>query len=249
VTNQANEFPPSRGAALTLERVDTALGGRRILQQIDLRVRPGEFISVVGRSGSGKSTLLRVLAGLQEPTSGRIERGSRPIMMFQEPRLLPWRSVLDNVCIGLPRPDHAAALRVLEQVGLAARAGEYPLVLSGGERQRVALARALMHRPSLMLLDEPFGALDALTRIATQRLVEALWREHGFSAVLVTHDVDEAVLLADRVLVIDAGRLVREVEVDLARPRIRNSAEVGKLAATLLDVIFEPSGAGEDARL
>ena len=226
------------GAELRLEGVDTVLGGRRVLQHIDLHVRPGEFIGVVGRSGSGKSTLLRVLAGLQQPTRGRITLGAKPIMVFQEPRLLPWRSVLQNVCVGINNPDHKAALEVLDQVGLATREKEYPGVLSGGERQRVALARALMHRPELMLFDEPFGALDALTRIATQRLVASLWREHGFTAVLVTHDVDEAVLLADRVLVIEEGRVIEDVEVDAPHPRERNAPQLGALAARLLDAIF-----------
>jgi sulfonate transport system ATP-binding protein len=221
-----------------LEALETEISGRRILRGIDLRARAGEFISIVGRSGSGKSTLLRVLAGLQAPTGGRLQVATKPIMMFQEPRLLPWRSVVQNVCIGLDRPDRAAAERVLSQVGLLPRMHEYPTVLSGGQKQRVALARALMHRPQLMLFDEPFGALDALTRLSMQRLVEDLWQAHGFSAVLVTHDVDEAVLLGDRVLVIDEGQVVHDREVSLPRPRVRSSPEVGRHAAELLQVIF-----------
>jgi len=226
------------GAEFVLTSLDTEIAGRPILRGINLRLRAGEFVSIVGRSGSGKSTLLRVLAGLQPPTGGELQIDTKPIMMFQEPRLLPWRSVFQNVCIGLNKPDRAAAERVLSQVGLLQRQGEYPGVLSGGQKQRVALARALMHRPELMLFDEPFGALDALTRLAMQRLVEDLWQEHGFSAVLVTHDVDEAVLLGDRVLVIEEGQVVYDREVDLPRPRVRNSPEVGRLAAELLEVIF-----------
>ncbi len=231
--------PIIRGAALNLQGIDTTLGGRKVLADIDLNVAPGEFVSVVGRSGSGKSTLLRVLAGLQAPDGGAVEIGAPPIIMFQEPRLLPWRSVLQNICLGIDEPDLTDARRVLAEVGLEDRAGDYPTILSGGQRQRVALARALMHRPRVMLLDEPFGALDALTRISAQRLVETLWSEHGFTAVLVTHDVDEAVLLADHVLVINEGRIVLRQTVDLPRPRVRNSPEVGAVAARVLAAIFD----------
>jgi sulfonate transport system ATP-binding protein len=227
------------GAELVLSGLDTRLGGRDVLRDIDLNVAPGEFVSVVGRSGSGKSTLLRVLAGLQAPSRGELRVGARPIIMFQEPRLLPWRSVLQNISLGLDHPDSREAMSVLEQVGLADRAHDYPTVLSGGQRQRVSLARALMHQPRVMLLDEPFGALDALTRISAQRLVEALWAKHQFTAVLVTHDVDEAVLLGDHVLVINEGRIVFRQRVDLPRPRVRNSPEVGKLAASVLGAIFD----------
>jgi sulfonate transport system ATP-binding protein len=231
--------PVDRGAALVLENLTTQLGGRDILRGIDLNVAPGEFVSIVGRSGSGKSTLLRVLAGLQPPTHGVLRVGGQPIIMFQEPRLLPWRSVLQNISLGLDSPDPSESISVLEQVGLADRAHDYPTVLSGGQRQRVALARALMHHPRVMLLDEPFGALDALTRIAAQRLVETLWSQRGFTAVLVTHDVEEAVLLGDHVLVINDGRIVFRQTVDLPRSRARNSPEVGKLAARVLEAIFD----------
>jgi len=228
-----------RGAELYLRDLKVQLGGRDILQDFDLHVAPGEFVSVVGRSGSGKSTLLRVLAGLEAPTQGALRVESQPIVMFQEPRLLPWRSVLQNISLGLENPDPKEALRVLDQVGLADRAKDYPGILSGGQRQRVALARALMHRPRVMLLDEPFGALDALTRISAQKLVEALWARLGFTAVLVTHDVDEAVLLGDHVLVLNEGRIVYREEVALPRPRVRNSAEVGAIAARVLAAIFD----------
>jgi sulfonate transport system ATP-binding protein len=227
------------GAELFLSGIGTRLGGRDVLRDIDLQVAPGEFVSVVGRSGSGKSTLLRVLAGLQAPSRGELRVGAQPIIMFQEPRLLPWRSVLQNISLGLDHPDSREAMGVLEQVGLADRARDYPTVLSGGQRQRVSLARALMHQPRVMLLDEPFGALDALTRISAQRLVEALWAKHAFTAVLVTHDVDEAVLLGDHVLVINEGRIVFRQRVDLPRPRVRNSPEVGALAARVLAAIFD----------
>ena len=229
----------THGAALNLHALTAQLGGREILRGIDLQVKPGEFVSIVGRSGSGKSTLLRVLAGLEQPTSGVLGVGSPPIVMFQEPRLLPWRSVLQNISLGLATPDTKRALRVLDQVGLADRAHDYPSTLSGGQRQRVALARALMHRPEVLLLDEPFGALDALTRISAQKLVESLWGELGFTAVLVTHDVEEAVLLGDHVLVLDEGRVVYREQIALQRPRTRNSAEVGNIAARVLEAIFD----------
>jgi len=235
------------GAELNLKGLDTSLGGRKILDNIELRVAPGEFVSIVGRSGSGKSTLLRVLAGLQEPSRGALHVGAPPIIMFQEPRLLPWRSVLQNICLGLPDVDPEQGRKVLREVGLEDRANDYPTVLSGGQRQRVALARALMHRPRVMLLDEPFGALDALTRIAAQRLVETLWTEHGFTAVLVTHDVDEAVLLADHVLVINEGKIVFRQHVDLPRPRVRNSPEAGAIAARVLAAIFDENLGRESA--
>jgi sulfonate transport system ATP-binding protein len=236
----------STGAELSLSGLCVELGGREILRSIDLDVKPGEFISIVGRSGSGKSTLLRVLAGLETHTRGDLKVGAPPIVMFQEPRLLPWRSVLQNVGLGLREPDPRHALRVLSQVGLADRAGDYPGTLSGGQRQRVALARALMHRPRVLLLDEPFGALDALTRISAQKLVEGLWSEHGFSALLVTHDVEEAVLLGDHVLVLDEGRFVLREHVTLPRPRVRNSAEVGRIAARVLNAIFESGREGSE---
>lgn len=237
-----------RGAELFLRDLETRLGGRDILRDIDLNVAPGEFVSIVGRSGSGKSTLLRVLAGLQPPSRGQLRVGAEPIIMFQEPRLLPWRSVLQNINLGIEKPSLREAMRVLAQVGLADRANDYPTILSGGQRQRVSLARALMHQPRVMLLDEPFGALDALTRIAAQKLVEALWTEHGFTAVLVTHDVDEAVLLGDHVLVINEGRIVFRQHIDLPRPRVRNSPEVGALAAKVLAAIFDEE-LGRDVRV
>jgi sulfonate transport system ATP-binding protein len=159
-------------------------------------------------------------------------------VVFQEPRLLPWRSVLQNVLIGLAAAQEARARQVLDQVGLGDRLHEYPGVLSGGQRQRVALARALVHEPRVMLFDEPFGALDALTRVSAQRLVESLWSQHGFTALLVTHDVEEAVLLGDRVVVFEDGRIIDSVRVDLPRPRRRENPALGRLTGALLATIF-----------
>jgi sulfonate transport system ATP-binding protein len=240
------------GAAVVLDRLTKRFGERRVLEGIELSIAPGEFVTVVGRSGCGKSTLLRLLGGLDQPTSGtaRVLGGggtdARATLrvVFQEPRLLPWRSVLDNVRIGPVKGDLTRAREALADVGLADRAGEYPGILSGGQRQRVALARALVHEPCLMLLDEPFGALDALTRIEAQRLVERLWLERGFTAVLVTHDVGEAVLLGDRVVVIDQGRVVVTFHVEAERPRRREDPSIASLTGKVLEAIFA-SGAEE----
>jgi sulfonate transport system ATP-binding protein len=237
----ANE--PNRGAHLVLRGLGKQYAGRTVLDRIDLKVKPGEFVAVVGRSGCGKSTLLRAIAGLERPDSGQVKiggGGARPEvrMMFQDARLLPWKTVLDNVALGLP-DGRERARAALASVGLEGRAAEWPAVLSGGQRQRVALARALVHRPQLLLLDEPLGALDALTRIEMQRLIETLWLERGFTAVLVTHDVQEAVVLADRILLIDAGKLALDLTVGLPRPRARGSADFGAFEKQVLDMVLD----------
>jgi len=230
------------GTGVSLRGLCKDFGSRRVLQGIHLDIAPGEFVAVVGRSGCGKSTLLRLLAGLDLPSAGELrlqgsdEGGTR--FMFQDARLLPWARVVDNVALGLDGPDAAErALRALGQVGLADRAQEWPSRLSGGQRQRVALARALVRTPGLLLLDEPLGALDALTRIEMQRLIERLWTRSGFTAVLVTHDVAEAVALADRVLLIEDGRLAFEQRIDLPRPRVRQ-AGFAALEQRLLDRVL-----------
>ena len=231
-----------RGAHLNLRKLVKAYAGRTVLDAIDLKIAPGEFVAVVGRSGCGKSTLLRAIAGLEKPDGGQVRiggGGARPEvrMMFQDARLLPWKRVLDNVALGLP-DGATAAQAALASVGLCERGGDWPAVLSVGQRQRVALARALVHRPQLLLLDEPLGALDALTRIEMQRLIEALWRERGFTAVLVTHDVQEAVALADRVLLVEDGRVALDLRVELARPRERGSAALGAIEKQVLDRVL-----------
>jgi sulfonate transport system ATP-binding protein len=234
------------GIGLALRGLAKRFGERVVLDGVDLEVAPGEFVAVVGRSGCGKSTLLRLLAGLESPSAGSLSmrrdgaaapadgRGDVRIM-FQEARLLPWRKVIDNVRLGLDAPDAAARARAaLAQVGLADRADDWPATLSGGQRQRVALARALVHRPRLLLLDEPLGALDALTRIEMQQLIESLWRELGFTAVLVTHDVAEAVALADRVLLVEDGRVALDEPVALPRPRTHGSAAFAAIEGRVL---------------
>jgi sulfonate transport system ATP-binding protein len=234
----------NRGAALQLTRLNKRFDERTVLDGIDLKIRPGEFVAIVGRSGCGKSTLLRAIAGLETPDEGQVEidgaaGGKIDLrMMFQDARLLPWKTVLQNVALGLKGGEEKARA-ALESVGLLARAGDWPSVLSGGQRQRVALARALVHAPRLLLLDEPLGALDALTRIEMQQLIATLWAERGFTAVLVTHDVQEAVALADRILLIENGRIEMDLRVALARPRARGSAAFGALEKQVLDRVLD----------
>jgi len=224
---------PRGGAAVDAQGLGKRYGAREVLNDVDLTIAPGEFVAIVGRSGCGKSTLLRLLAGLEAADTGQITldgdaRGRHQAdirIMFQDARLLPWKRVLDNVALGLTGPDvQERAHEALSQVGLSDRARDWPAVLSGGQRQRVALARALVHTPRLLLLDEPLGALDALTRIEMHGLIERLWQRHGFTALLVTHDVTEAVALADRVVLIEDHRIVLDERVPLARPRARGAA-------------------------
>jgi sulfonate transport system ATP-binding protein len=224
------------GRGLRLQRLGKAYDARAVLRGVDLEIAPGEFIAVVGASGCGKSTLLRLVAGLEHADSGTVKHegdAPRTRVMFQDARLLPWKRVRDNVALGLPTAN-ANADAVLRQVGLAERALDWPAKLSGGQRQRVALARALIHEPQLLLLDEPLGALDALTRIGMQRLIESLWLQRGFTALLVTHDVEEAVALADRVVLIEEGRIALDLRIDLPRPRSRGSAAFATIEAGLL---------------
>ena len=209
--------------------------GRRVLDELDLDIAPGEFVALIGRSGSGKSTLLRALAGLDRGVSGDLGVEGTAAVAFQEPRLLPWRRVWANVSLGLRTGDaKRVALDALEEVGLSARAGAWPLTLSGGEAQRAALARALVREPSLLLLDEPFSALDALTTITMHRLVLRLWAHHQPAVLLVTHDVDEALSLSDRVLVLAGGQIAFSERIDVPRPRERDHPELAALRTRLL---------------
>jgi sulfonate transport system ATP-binding protein len=225
--------------AVRLRGVRRAFGPRVVLDGLDLDVNPGEFVAVLGRSGCGKSTLLRILAGLDRDLDvgldGEVTVAEPRAIVFQEHRLLPWKRVVDNVALGLPRrTGRTTATAMLDEVGLSDHAGAWPKTLSGGEAQRVALARALVRQPALLLLDEPFGALDALTRLRMHGLLAALCRRHAPAVVLVTHDVDEAVALADRVLVLDGGRFAVDHRVDIPGPRRRADPRVADLRLTLL---------------
>ncbi|OWY35988.1 ATP-binding cassette domain-containing protein [Herbaspirillum aquaticum] len=237
-----------RGVGLRLRALSKSFSGRTVLHDIDLDIEPGEFVAIVGRSGCGKSTLLRLVAQLDGASGGEVlyehEGSGEPEIriMFQDARLLPWKRVQANVALGLPKQAAPQALNALRQVGLDQRAGEWPAVLSGGQRQRVALARALVHDPQLLLLDEPLGALDALTRIEMQSLIESLWRERGFTALLVTHDVQEAIALADRVLLIEDGHVALDQRIDLARPRSRGQAQFAALEEAILARVLRHPG-------
>lgn len=223
------------GAEILIEQLYKYYGDIKVLEDLDLHIQAGEFIAIVGRSGCGKSTLLRLIADLEQQSYGEIKfKSARHLregitsddirVMFQDPRLLPWRSVEHNVQLGLPKTEHANASSMLEKVGLKEKAALWPTQLSGGQRQRTALARALSHKPRILLLDEPLGALDALTRLDMQNLIEKLWREQGFTAILVTHDVSEAVQLADRIILLDKGHISAQFQVNLPRPRQKNLA-------------------------
>jgi sulfonate transport system ATP-binding protein len=235
------------GSTVSLRGVTKSFGQHEVLHGIDLDIPSGQFVAIVGRSGCGKSTLLRLLAGLDEPTGGTIEIAGLSArwrdhvrLMFQEPRLLPWQRVAANVEVGLSHSlggedRRRQALDAIAQVGLSGREKEWPAILSGGQKQRVALARALVSHPRILAFDEPLGALDALTRIEMQALIEQVWQDKGFTAVVVTHDVSEAVALADRILLLDAGRVAMDVAVDLPRPRRHGDPEAAAIEGRILD--------------
>jgi sulfonate transport system ATP-binding protein len=213
------------------------LGGRRVLDDLELSIAPGEFVALLGRSGSGKSTLLRALAGLDHDVagSGELAAPDDVSVVFQDARLLPWKRLLENVVLGLPGPDAERRGRTaLAEVGLEGRERAWPVELSGGEQQRVSLARSLVREPQLLLADEPFGALDALTRIRMHTLLRQLCVRHRPAVLLVTHDVDEAIALADRVAVLDEGRIADDIPVDLPAPRSHGSPEYAALRDRLL---------------
>jgi sulfonate transport system ATP-binding protein len=211
-------------------------GDNVVIDGLNLQIRAGEFVAMLGRSGSGKSTFLRALGALDGDFTGDVRVPERRAIVFQDPRLLPWQRVLNNVTIGLPvtAAVREQARSALAEVYLADKARAWPRTLSGGEAQRVALARALVRQPELLLLDEPFGALDALTRIKMHGLLLDLCRRHTPAVLLVTHDVDEAILLADRVIVLTDGAISLDVEVDVPKPRARDSHEFATLRRRLL---------------
>lgn len=203
--------------AVRLRGLTRSFAGRTVLDGIDLDLPAGQFTALLGHSGSGKSTLLRAVAGLDHGVegSGQLTAPERVSVVFQDSRLLPWRRVLANVLLGTEGKDAEERGRAaLEEVGLKGRERAWPGELSGGEAQRAALARSLVREPELLLADEPFGALDALTRIKMHNLLRELWKRHQPSVLLVTHDVDEAIVLADRVLVLDRGRIGLDLTID-----------------------------------
>lgn len=235
-----------RVVQIRLEHIEKSFGETIVLKNLSLTIEKGEFVVIIGKSGSGKSTLLRLVAGLETPTSGQLTFDDKPLeeanssttMMYQDSRLLPWKTVLQNVGLGLKGDWKERARTTLEHVGLLPFENEWPSTLSGGQQQRVALARALVHKPDLLLLDEPLSALDALTRMEMQILIESLWKEHGFTALLVTHDVREAVILADRIILIEDGTITLNIKNEAARPRESSNVSLGLLEKNILDRIM-----------
>lgn len=220
------------GVPISIHGLEKNFGKVEVLKGIDLEIKAGEFIALVGKSGCGKSTLLRMISHLEHFDRGTVQIGDtidqeitpQVRYLFQEARLLPWRTVSDNVKLGARGQSDEAANKALSEVELLDKKAFWPEVLSGGQRQRVALARALVGKPKALLLDEPLGALDALTRLKMQQLIERLWKEQGFTAILVTHDVSEAVYLANRVVLLENGKITMDEEIRLARPRGRDSS-------------------------
>jgi sulfonate transport system ATP-binding protein len=233
---------PEIGLPVNIAGVSKSFGNRSVLHDIELHIPSGQFVAVVGRSGCGKTTLLRLVAGLDQVSGGHILLGNKLVsglqgevrMLFQDARLLQWQSVLSNVGIARGAAWRERALRALADVSLADRAEDWPSVLSGGQKQRVALARALVSRPNVLLLDEPFGALDALTRLEMHELLTRIWYENGFTTVLITHDVGEAVALADRVIVLRDGSIALDLAVNIPRnARGVGNAAIGRLHAVI----------------
>ncbi|MEN3220088.1 ABC transporter ATP-binding protein [Mycolicibacterium porcinum] len=229
-----------------------AFGEQQVLENLELQIADGEFVAMLGRSGSGKSTLLRVLAGLDDQATGSVRVPRSRAVVFQNPRLLPWRRALANVTFALPDAGPDAPSRTargqaaLDEVGLTDKSKAWPLSLSGGEAQRVSLARALVREPDLLLLDEPFGALDALTRLKMYGLLHELWSRRHMAVLHVTHDVDEAILLADRVVVLSGGRVSLDRRVELPFPRSRSDDGFDELRRALLAELGVREEVGHD---
>lgn len=242
VTEQLNRAPTN----VRIRDLHRQFGDHVVLDGVDLDIEQGEFVALIGRSGSGKTTLLRTLAALDHEVvgSGTVEVPDKISVVFQDSRLLPWSRVLDNVLLGFPGPNaRQRGLASLAEVGLAGRERAWPNELSGGEAQRAALARSLVWDPQLLLLDEPFGALDALTRTRMHRLLRQLCLQHDPAVLLITHDVDEAIALADRVLVLEDGKLGTDLRIDVPHPR---SYRDGRLA-DYRERLFGALGVGDPA--
>lgn len=235
--------PTALETAASIHNLSKSFGDRIVLRDINLTIHPGEIIALIGRSGSGKSTILKILAGLLPDHGGEVHVTGRPAVAFQEPRLFPWLSVVDNVAAGLSgstlsrEQARDIASDLLAEVDLGDFEQSWPAVLSGGQAQRVALARALITDPELLLLDEPFGALDALTRITAQQLLLSTTTNRNSAVLLVTHDVAEAVTLADRVVVLEDGEITADIPIDLPWPRERHHPRFTDYTAELLRLL------------
>lgn len=235
--------PTALETAASIHNLSKSFGDRMVLRDINLTIHPGEIIALIGRSGSGKSTILKILAGLLPDHGGEVHVTGRPAVAFQEPRLFPWLSVVDNVAAGLSgstlsrEQARDIASDLLAEVDLGDFEQSWPAVLSGGQAQRVALARALITDPELLLLDEPFGALDALTRITAQQLLLSTTTNRNSAVLLVTHDVAEAVTLADRVVVLEDGEITADIPIDLPWPRERHHPRFTDYTAELLRLL------------
>jgi sulfonate transport system ATP-binding protein len=236
--------PGGLGLPIELDGVSKRFGAREVLKSFSLSVAASEFVAVVGRSGCGKTTMLRLITGLDPVSQGHLKIAGDPVrglqsrvrLLFQDPRLLMWQSVEGNVGIAREPYWRETARQALQDVGLADRAKDWPAVLSGGQKQRVALARALVSRPGVLLLDEPFGALDALTRAEMHELLVRIWCEHLFTTILITHDVSEAIALADRIIVLKDGHVALDLPIDLPRPR-RANPETSRLQNIILGYV------------
>lgn len=230
-------LPEGKALAVSVRHLVRRFGSRTVLDDIDLDISKGEFVALLGRSGSGKSTFLRALAGLDHDVvgEGSLQVPSSLSVVFQDARLLPWKRLVDNVTFGLSGANvKARAMQALEEVGLHNRHMSWPAELSGGEQQRVALARALVRNPQLLLADEPFGALDALTRLRMHALLRRLCQHHEPAVLLVTHDVDEAIHLAQRILILDQGKLTVDIPVNLPDQSLARENEIARIRRYLL---------------
>lgn len=235
------------GYGIEINGLSKQYGAVPVLKDIDIDIEGGKFIALVGKSGCGKSTLLRIISALTDYNKGNVVINGKMVkdidsevrFLFQDARLLPWKTVLENVILGAPDRDEDKALAALEAVELVEKKDFWPADLSGGQRQRVALARALVGTPKVLLLDEPLSALDALTKLNMQKLIEKLWQEWGFTVILVTHDVSEAVNLADRVLLIENGSIALDLDIQLARPRT-NKLDNSYYENIILEHIMKP---------
>jgi sulfonate transport system ATP-binding protein len=246
VDRRQEEAGKKNAIHIKINNVVKTFGDKEVLKGVQLDIEAGEFVAIVGKSGSGKSTLLRLIAGLDTPTGGELlfdgvpvkESKSKATMMYQDSRLLPWKKVIENVGLGLKGNWQQRAEQVLDAVGLLPFKKEWPATLSGGQKQRVALARALVHEPSLLLLDEPLSALDALTRLEMQNLIEKIWLDLGFTTLLVTHDVREAVRLADRIILIENGQIALDIRNNAQRPRQFSDVSLALLEKNVVERIM-----------